>query len=628
MDCCRLATECDPASQPSPPVRPEKTGFSPYAVEGLQEACRRFESLHATQKSVYNENQSTKGLAMKNILFVVSLFSAALMAEPARAADYYVNNADASASDAGPGTETRPWANCPGMPGWSGTAVLQPGDRVYFHSAAQWTASGGPSLLVVEGGVTYDGSSWGDGTRALLRAEGQLDRPVIVIMADHADQATVVRGFEVDAGGHVNSGITVNWPQSSGNLTGAMKRIENCVVHDVASLSAEGQYEYGIAVSSGYGGGRTVSNVEVLGCTAYNISRGGINIYSANDDPLSRITDVVVRGCEVYNTGLDPDYAGSALPMKNHIQNVVFEYNYVHDTTRGMGIGVSSDSEEFRGPENAVIRHNIVARSAMMGINLNVKGDLSLDIYGNIIMGNGYQGIRFMDVQDTLAVRIYNNTLVHNYDPDWAHEILVATGSAVVSALEVKNNIFIALEGTLPLLDDEGSITDHSHNLFFREGGGTLVQAGGAGYTEADIASWEPTALAQDPQVNDVGNLPTGFAGTWGVDLRPDADGLAVAAESPARDSAADLGSAFATSINSVPRPRDEGWDRGAYEYSSVPPAEIDPVEPLPDAAVDDGAPEPADVSDVAADTADVPADAAGEDSDDGGDAGCGCTIP
>jgi hypothetical protein len=409
-----------------------------------------------------------------------------------------------------------------------------------------------------------------------------------------------------------------------------MKRIENCVVHDVASLSAEGQYEYGIAVSSGYGGGRTVSNVEVLNCTAYNISRGGINIYSANDDPLSRITDVVVRGCEVYNTGLDPDYAGSGLPMKNHIRNVVFEYNYVHDAARGMGIGVSSDSDEFRGPENAVIRHNIVARSAQMGINLNVKGDLSLDIYGNIIMGNGYQGIRFMDVQDNLAVRIYNNTLVHNYDPDWAHEILVTTGSAVVSVLEVKNNIFIALPGTLPLLDEDGSITDHSNNLFFREGGGTLVQAGGAGYSEADIASWEPTALVQDPLLGDVGNLPTGFAGTFGVDLRPNTDGLAITPESPARDSGADLGSAFATSVNSVPRPQDEGWDRGAYEYSSVPPAEIDPVEPAPDAAVDDGAPESADFIEVTADTSDVPADAVGEEEGDGdgGDAGCGCTIP
>jgi len=256
---------------------------------------------------------------------------------------------------------------------------------------------------------------------------------------------------------------------------------------------------------------------------------------------------------------------------------------------------------------------------------------LSLDIYGNLIIGNGYQGIRFMDVQDTLAMRIYNNTLVHNYDPDWAHEMLVTTGSAVVSVLEVKNNIFIALEGTLPLLDEDGSITDHAGNLFYREGGGTLVQAGGSGYTEADIASWEPTALAADPQVNDVGNLPTGFMGTYGVDLRPSTDGLAITSESPARDSGEDLGSAYATSVNSVPRPQDAGWDRGAYEYSSVPPAEIDPVEPLPDAAVDDGAPEPADAADVTVDAADVPADGAGdagEGEGDGGDEGCGCTIP
>ena len=40
--------------------------------------------------------------------------------------------------------------------------------------------------------------------------------------------------------------------------------IEDCVVHDVASQSALGQYEYGITVSSGYGGSRVTSNVVIV----------------------------------------------------------------------------------------------------------------------------------------------------------------------------------------------------------------------------------------------------------------------------------------------------------------------------------------------------------------------------
>lgn len=490
----------------------------------------------------------------------------------AQAAEYYVDNSDPSANDSNPGTESQPWVNCPGMDGWSGSAVLQPGDVVYFNSGSTWELSSGSSVLQVAGGVTYDGSTWGDGTRATLRATGELGRSVINLMEDNASTPTVVRGFDVDAGSTVTTGIGVNWPQSDGSLTGAVKRIENCVVHDVDSRSAQGEYEYGIAVSSGYGGGRTVSNVEILNCTAYNISRGGINIYSANDDPLSRITDVLVRGCEIYATGLDPDYAGSALPMKNHVSNVIFEFNHVHNTTRGVGIGISSHDENFRGPENAVIRYNIIRECEQMGVLFNVKGDVSADVYGNLILGNVYQGIRFMDVQDNVSIRIFNNTLVHNHEPSWSHEILVYTGAANVSVLEVTNNLFVAHADTIPLQDDDGSITDHSNNLFFRTGGGALVRSGGTTYTSADIASWESSAITSDPLQNDISNLPTGFVGTFGVDLRPDTEGLNLAENSPARNGGAPLDAAYSGSINSVARPSGTGWDIGAYEYNEGGP--------------------------------------------------------
>jgi hypothetical protein len=261
----------------------------------------------------------------------------------ARAAEYYVDNAHGSASDANPGTQPdAPWERCPGMPGWSGTATLQPGDTVYFNSGGTWEVASGGAAIQVAGGVTYDGRTWGSGVRATLRAAGDLSRSVINFQDDHPTEPTVVRGFEVDAASRVTSGICINWPQAARDLTGAAKRIEDCVVHHVSSLSADGEYEYGIAVSSGYGGNRRVENVEIISCEAHDISRGGINIYSANDDPSSRISNVLVRGCTMYNTGQDPDYGGSALTIKNHISDVVFEHNHVHDTTRGGGIGVSS----------------------------------------------------------------------------------------------------------------------------------------------------------------------------------------------------------------------------------------------------------------------------------------------
>ena len=67
-------------------------------------------------------------------------------------------------------------------------------------------------------------------------------------MDDHSTLPTIVRGFEVDVNDRTTSGVCINWPSASRNLTGGVKRIENCIVHDVYSRSSSGTYEYGIVV--------------------------------------------------------------------------------------------------------------------------------------------------------------------------------------------------------------------------------------------------------------------------------------------------------------------------------------------------------------------------------------------
>jgi hypothetical protein len=490
----------------------------------------------------------------------------------ANGATYYVDIDHPQASDSNPGDESLPWKHCPGMPGWSGSAELQAGDIVYFNNAATWTVSSASAIIQVVGGVTYDGKTWGSGSRATLRATGGLARSVINFMTDHPTEPTVVRGFEVDANNQLTSGIGINWPQSSGSLTGATKRIEDCDVHGVYSRSSQGQYEYGIVISSGWGGSRTVSNVEVLDCKVYDISRGGINVYSANDDPSSGISNVLVRGNEIYHIGTDPNYAGSALPLKNHVVNVIVEYNNIHHPTRGIGMGISTHPEPgFIGPENAIIRHNIIRESQHCGIFFQGGGDKSVDIYGNLIIENKYEGIRLaLSLSDSLAVRIYNNTFYHNYEAEWSHELRIESNSADISLLEVKNNLFYAASTTRTLGDDDGDITAHSNNIHYRPGGGTLVTANGLSYTASNINSWEPTALTGDPLLKDPSDLPSGFIGTYGVDMEPDTDGLNITAASPAKDYGISLGSAYNSSINSIARPNGVGWDVGAYEFAPI----------------------------------------------------------
>jgi hypothetical protein len=480
-------------------------------------------------------------------------------------ATYYVSNAG---DDSNPGTEGQPWAHCPGMPGWTGSATLEPGDTVYFDSGGTWETSTGSALLQVVGGVTYDGSAWRSGTRATLRAMDYLHRSVINLMEDDPSEPTVIRGFEVDANGQETSGIAINWPQAQGNMIGAMKRIEDCVVHDTYSQSAEGSYEYGIVISSGWGGDRHVSNVEVLDCEVFNISRGGVNVYAANDYANSGISNVLVRGCDIYATGQDPNYAGSALAAKNHIENVVFEYNNIHDPDRGIGIGISTHAAGFTGPEGLVIRHNIIRNSAHAAIYMQGYGNKSVDIYGNLIANNQYHGINFAgSLADSLAVRVYNNTFYQNYEPEWDSEIRIHDFGADVSVLEIRNNIIYSDSDTRCLIDDVGNITNHSNNVYYRPGGGTLVIAGGVSYTASDVSSWEPTALADDPLLENPSDLPTGFTGVLGVDIKPNSDGLNITADSPARDAGVALDAAYDSSINSATRPQLSGWDIGAYEF-------------------------------------------------------------
>jgi hypothetical protein len=489
------------------------------------------------------------------------------------AATYYVANAPFG-DDSHPGTESEPWEHCPGMPGWTGSATLEPGDTVYFDSGGTWETASGSALLQVVGGVTYDGSTWGSGTRATFRATGNLSLSVINFMDDDTTYPTVVRGFEADAGGHQTTGIGMNWPTASHSLTGAMKRIEDCIIHDTYSRSAEGSYEYGIVVGSGYNpaGNMHVSNVEVLDCEVYNISRGGINIYAPNDHPTSSISNVLVRGNEVYATGQDPSYAGSAIAAKNHVINVTFEYNITHDLVRGPSFGVSTHNESFTGPENLIVRYNIISGSANhVGFYIQSPGDKDMEIYGNIIMNNVYGGMVFAgSLDDSFSALVYNNIFYYNCQESWCYEVRIHDNPATIAALEIRNNIFFPtahISNLRCIGDDEGNITLHSNNLFYYANGGNIVYDTGVGYTAATLNTWEPTAQTDNPAFVNTGNLPTGFTGTYGIDLRPNTDGLNLTVDSPARDAGAALGASYDSSINSVTRPQGTGWDIGAYEF-------------------------------------------------------------
>jgi hypothetical protein len=199
-------------------------------------------------------------------------------------------------------------------------------------------------------------------------------------------------------------------------------------------------------------------------------------------------------------------------------------------------------------------------------------GPVSLAIYGNIIMNSTYHAINLTNnLRDSLSIRIYNNTMVNNYPgSQWAEQVRISCNEATVSTLEVSNNLIYTTDSTRSMLDDYGLLTAHTNNLYYKSIGGTLVIVNGTTYTASNITTWEPTAVIDNPLFYSINSLPTGFIGTYDVDMRPNTDGFTLTETSPAKDKGAALGDSYKSSINTTPRPYGNAWDIGAYEYNGV----------------------------------------------------------
>lgn len=463
------------------------------------------------------------------------------LAVNASAATYYVDQT--AGNDGNPGTQASSWKNCPGMASYAGSsATLAPGDTVYFDRGDTWLVSGTQGLYLA-GGVTYIGDAWGNGTRATIRSSGNNDAGV-VRFRDHATLPTVFQGFDVDANHTVSSGIDINHRYSS-PMTGAVKRVRNVVVHNVSSNQNSGQYKYGIIASS-FNGDRT-SNVEILNSVVHDVSRDGICLYPGDNSSSNLLSSVTVRENEVYNTGQDANYCcGAGLLVKGHVMNATLEYNYAHNN-KGAAVFVNSNETNHFGVgiANLQIRYNVLTNSTNNGAIRIYDGSGGNDpkdikIYGNLVFNStSLAGLYFgSDQVGTENIRVYNNTFYNA-------PVVVANSSATYATFEFRNNI-VYFPGGTPLTGS-GHFTSASNNL------------------------------TTSPGFKNPAGLPNGFAGSFGVDLRPNNDGLSLAANSAGIDAGMALQSSYAGSINSVPRPQTAAWDLGAYEFGNAqtltPPA-------------------------------------------------------
>lgn len=497
-----------------------------------------------------SENQNN--LSFKKIkvsIFIVLAFF--VMTSVSWAATYYADKT--AGKDSNAGTQSQPWQNCPGMGGWTGNATLKAGDTVYFDSADTWSASSGTALLAVKGGVTYDGATWGSGTRATFMATRSISSTsdgVIRISDDNSVYETVVTGFMVNINNQAASGIMINRMYSK-NLTGATKRVENCVVHDINPTSMS----YGILV--GNETSTNTENVEILNNIVYNTPRSGVLAYERYQGGTGHVDNLIFRGNEVYNAGLSGSgTAGAGIDIKNDCNNIIVEQNYVHDNK--LGIAVTNDNG-YPAPNNVTIRHNQVTKNSQAGILIDNDQNKDADIYGNVIHSNSGPGLlAWSTLSGNVTLRIYNNTFYHNS----SYEIDLQNPRATFSVLELKNNIF---DATGQCVRDSGAdIKTHSDNIYYDSSGGTLLTRGGSSYTASGIVSgYEATSITTNPNYTNAGSRD-----------------FSLKSSSPAIDAGVDLGLAYDDGLNSTSQWTDgvvtldrdlygSGWDIGAYELGN-----------------------------------------------------------
>lgn len=481
----------------------------------------------------------------RNVLrSVISLAAfAAVSSLPAQAATYYVSP---SGSDANGGTSpSAPWKNCPGMTAYSGSGSLKAGDVVYFDSGGTWLTTGAWGLSIM-GGVTYIGDTWpSTGSRATIRLNAQPIDPYGVVdwRRDDATNPTTLQGFDIDANHYYSDGVGINHAHYLAPLLGALKTINNVVVHNVASTASLGQYAYGITVSNHGGTSGQVSNVLVENSVVHDTSRDGLVMYPGDENQQCTISNVTFRNNVVYNVGQDSTYgSGSPIVVKGQVINGIVEYNYVYGpgTPDNYGAGIFLNSNETNpgiGMSNIHIRYNIVNWNLVGGgIRLYSTTDTSskdVSIYGNVVYNSTANGgfVINADLKGTNSIRLYNNTFYNA-------PITVTPSQATYSLFDVRNNIVYYPGGTA--ISGSGFFTTNSNNL------------------------------TANPSLKSTANLPTGFTGTYGTNLAPNADGLSLASSSPAIGAGVALGSPYNGSINSVIRPATGPWDIGAYATSSA----------------------------------------------------------
>ena len=481
----------------------------------------------------------------------------------AQAATYYVK---AGGNDSLDGlSDATAWASIAKV-----TAMAKSGDIVCFRSQDSWSSSTLP-VLAATAGVTYDGSTYGSGTRAKLKATGRYTGGSIDGVVNIYVSNVVFKGFEVDGNQQITGGIYIGFHAA---IDTSNIMIDNCVVHDNGGPEqTPTNFYYGILI--GQVTYHKLSNVAITNTEVYNTGHEGISIYpSRGTTGDNHVDTVLIRNCTIHDTAHWGGITwGNAIDAVNHSDNITIEYNTIYKAgNNGFSATTYSDIPSPGSPNNVIVRYNLIY-NCLYGITFNPgngNGTFgNTQIYGNILIDNGinFSGGKY----NSKSQKIYNNTI---YIPTaLKYGIYMNDGGIDTSGIDIKNNIIYTT--AFPCIKDwDGVIVTHSNNLIYQSNGSSvthIIGKSGATYNRASVLTWEPTSKNTLPGFTG-GNLPTGFSGNYGINMVPNTNYFSITS-GDAIDNGATLGSPYNGCINGaglttpIFRPQGAGYDIGAYEY-------------------------------------------------------------
>lgn len=301
------------------------------------------------------------------------LFTGALLAVTAHAADYYVSSSHPARDDGGPGTQSQPWATVAKV----NSSTFAPGDTIYFKSGDVWREMlTAPSSGNASGRITF--TTYGDGAKPVLSG------------------AEVITGWAVSP-------------------TGTAGTYAAPLAAETVMVTADDTF---LVMGSG---------VNTLAANQYRWADGVLYI-NIGVDPSSRVIEAAARPNAAYIPAAKNYVSLIGLSLqKTNLANVRVD-NCTHAVVQGCDLFFSNNNSTFAGgginadrAHYALYKGNHVNYSLGDGIMSWRARDVEVsdNLIENVLDGGGYSGADGIQIGAKTSTpnacdnfRIINNTVI------------------------------------------------------------------------------------------------------------------------------------------------------------------------------------------------------------------------